>query len=125
MHPLEPFYGQEKTRDGRKLTWPGTADGYPVVGDVPKDLDAANPANFQIGAVPGFATLRLPDDQKEYLDILSGIANGGWQLRYEEKIPLPDKEMMLVFICWLEPYAVPATPSARHSHEPIVAPRPL
>ncbi len=101
---IRKYFDQKHDSLGKPLWWPGTSEGYPVRGELPKDLKQEEYENIPIVYDAKVDILELPRDNEKYAAIVDKCANGWYVLRHEKIEFDPTKGIYRVFLQWLEIY---------------------
>lgn len=111
MTPIAKYFGTPVDSSGNQLHWPGTSEGYPFRGPVPGMLKQEEYEEIPHVVDARAKMLYLPDDLKEYEEIIDKCANGWFVLRHEKFLEYDqEKKQLPVFIQWLEVYGHAPTP---------------
>lgn len=90
--------------DGKtKLYWQAHPEGYPVRAGGPMAIDREAAKYASVEFYARSKVLEIPAQLDEYVAVVDWIANGSGVLRYEERLPSPDKPgTWFVWITWID-----------------------
>ena len=87
MQSLMKYFGEQGATHPDKLAWPGTASGFPVVGD-PGNLKRSEFEDIEHAAYYQFRIFDIIEDEgdrKEFVQIMDRIQNGFFFLVYIDR----------------------------------------
>lgn len=108
-HRIAKYFGTPSDSVGNPLSWPGTLDGFPCKGPMPKAMKQEEYEDIPLTFDAKVAILQLPKDIEKYQEVIDRVANGWYQLRHE-KIDKNEDGTYQVFLQWIEVFGLPAPP---------------
>ena len=105
--------GGAQSAHGGQLTWPGTADGFPVRGAVPDLMqDEYDNIPLALDYKSGLFKLFDPAEKQAFDNIMDRIVNG-WFMQHRRIDRWSDQHCgMVVWLEWVQIYG--ETPGAKH-----------
>lgn len=98
------YFSRTQDDHGNQLNWPGTVDGYPVIGKPGAMMRTEETEDIPLEYYFGAEMLTLPQDLARYIEIKDRITNGLWVQSREEVNYDPEAKEYNVLITWVEPY---------------------